>query len=64
MFVVYCVGSGLCVELITRSVESYRVCVTVCDLETSETWRPGPVLDSCATEDINCLFESFNGRTT
>jgi hypothetical protein len=32
MFVscVCCVGSGLCEELITRSEESYRVCVCVC----------------------------------
>ena len=29
MFVVYCVGSGLSEELITRSEESYRVCVCV-----------------------------------
>ena len=29
VFIVCCVGSGFCVELITRSVESYRVCVTV-----------------------------------
>jgi hypothetical protein len=29
-----CVGSGLCDELITRSEESYRVCVCLilCDL--------------------------------
>ena len=26
MSVVYCVGSGLCVELITRPEESYRLC--------------------------------------
>jgi hypothetical protein len=38
VFVVCCVGSGLCDELITKSEESYRVCVcvTVCDLETSK----------------------------
>ena len=30
MFVVFCVGSGFCDELITRSEEFYRVCVCVC----------------------------------
>jgi hypothetical protein len=31
-------GRGLCVELITRPEESYRLCcVVVCDLETSRT---------------------------
>ena len=28
MFLVCCVGSGLCNELITRSEESYRLCVS------------------------------------
>jgi hypothetical protein len=36
-------GRGLCVELITRPGESYRVwCVTVCDLETSWMRKPWP----------------------
>jgi hypothetical protein len=39
VFVVCCVGSGLYVELIAPSEEFYRVCVIVCDLETS-TMRP------------------------
>ena len=30
MFVVYCVGSGLCDELTNRSEKSYRVCACVC----------------------------------
>jgi hypothetical protein len=30
VFIVCCVGSGHCEELITRSEESYRVCVCVC----------------------------------
>jgi len=29
-FIVCCEGSGLCDELITRSEDSYRVCVCVC----------------------------------
>jgi len=36
-------GRGLCVELITRPEESYRLwCVVVCDLETSWMRRPWP----------------------
>jgi hypothetical protein len=50
VFVVYCVGSGFCDELITRSEESYRVsvcvcvcvCLIVCDLETSTRVGLGP----------------------
>jgi hypothetical protein len=38
VFVVCCVGSGFCDELITRSEEYYRVCVCACvrDLVTSK----------------------------
>ena len=36
-------GRGLCVGLITRPEESYRVwCVIVCDLESSWMWKPWP----------------------
>ena len=36
-------GRGLCVELITRPEESYRLwCVVMCDLETSRKRRPWP----------------------
>ena len=44
MFVVCCVGSGLCDELITRSEESYWVCVSliVRDLQTSKRGGLGP----------------------
>ena len=34
VFVVCCIGSGLCDELITRSEEFFRLCVSVCGLET------------------------------
>jgi len=52
VFVLYCVGSGPCDELITRSEESYRVCVSNCvyDLESSTVQRPRPELGFCATE--------------
>ena len=47
VFVVCCVCSGLCDELITRSGESYRlclyVCLIVCDLETSKMRWPSPL---------------------
>jgi hypothetical protein len=36
------VGKGLCDELITCSAESYRVCISVCDLETSTMTQPRP----------------------
>ena len=35
---VCCVGSGLCDELITRSEESYRVCVCVCVCVSNCVW--------------------------
>ena len=38
LFVMGCVGSGLCDGLITRSQETYDMCIDVisCDLETSK----------------------------
>jgi hypothetical protein len=43
-------GTGLCDELITRSVESYGLWfVVVCDLETSRMRRPWPALGRSAT---------------
>jgi hypothetical protein len=51
---VCCVGSGLCVGLITRLEESYRVCVCVCiivyDLETSTMRRSRSELGCCDTK--------------
>lgn len=48
MFVVCCVGSGLCDELIPLLEEPYRVCLRVClvlcDLETSKLRRARPEL--------------------
>ena len=46
VFIVCCVGSGLCDELITRSEESCRVC----DQEMSTSVRPRPGLGCCAAE--------------
>jgi len=43
-------GRDLCVELITRPEESYRLwCVVVCDLETLRKRRPWPALGRNAT---------------
>jgi hypothetical protein len=45
-FVVCCVGSNLCAELITRSEEFYRLCVCVCvcvwsrNLNNEAAWAP------------------------
>jgi hypothetical protein len=49
---VFCAGSGLWDELITRSEESYRLCVCliVCDVETSAVSLPKLELGCCATE--------------
>ena len=42
-------GRGLCVGLITRPKESYRLwCVIVCDLETSRMRKPWLTGGSCA----------------
>jgi hypothetical protein len=53
VFIVCCIGSGHCDELITRSEESYRLWVSVCDLEASPMPWPGPKLGCCATEISN-----------
>jgi hypothetical protein len=50
LFVVSCAGSCLCDELITRPEESYRMCVSVCNLETSTAGLPMPDLSCTATE--------------
>ena len=50
-FCVCCVGRGLCYELITRSEESYRVCLTTCNLAISTMRRPRPELDYSATKN-------------
>ena len=53
-------GSGLCVGLITRPEESYRLwCVVMCDLETSWMRRPWPTGSWCARNKQNytrCQF--------
>ena len=52
MFVVFCVGSGLCDELSTCPEDPYRVCVCVCvcDLETAILRWSEPELGFWATE--------------
>jgi hypothetical protein len=56
VFVASCVGSGLCEELIIHSENSYRVCLIVCDLETSTIRRPGPTW-IVASQDRHCTYK-------
>ena len=71
-FVVCCVGSDFCDELITHSEDIYRVCVRVfllvCDLEASTMRRPKPDLRRCAKEKAESVcrywtFDPFITRT-
>ena len=65
MFVAYCIGSGLCSELIALSEESYRartlmcvcVCVIVCEQETSKGSGLGPSLALALPENLNTVNE-------
>jgi len=61
--VVCCVGSGFWDVLITRTEDSYRVCVCVCvyltscDLESSTMWQPTYEFVCRTTEKTeSCLF--------
>jgi len=48
-------GRGLCVGLIIRPEESYRLwCVVVCDLETSRMRRPWPTGGCCTNKKDKC----------
>ena len=40
VFVVCCVGSGFCDELITRSEGYYRACVCACVVRACVIWKP------------------------
>jgi hypothetical protein len=67
-------GRGLCVELITRPEDSYRLwCVVVCDLETSRMRRSWSALGRSATAKKKVciyiyiyiyiyIFQSWSGR--
>jgi hypothetical protein len=52
VFVMCCIGSGICDKLISHSDESYQAHVlrSVCDLETSLVKRPTPELGFCGRE--------------
>ena len=57
MFIVCCVGSGLCDEMNTHAEESYRACVCVCvsigvNLETSKRGDLGTIWASAAQNKI------------
>ena len=53
-----CLCSGLCDELVTRSEESYPVCLclTMCDLGTSTNSHRSPQFGCSHTEGINIKF--------
>ena len=52
-------GRGLCVELITRPEESYRLwCVVVCDLETSR--MGAPYIYDISTLRVKLLLHYFS----
>ena len=58
MSVVCCAGRGLCVGLITRPEESYRMwCVSECNLETSTIKRPRPTRGCRALRTENTTTE-------
>jgi len=48
VFVVHCIGSSLCDELITTYQVFMCVCLIVCELGTSTMWQPKPNL-GCGT---------------
>jgi hypothetical protein len=57
-------GGGICVALVTRLEESYRLwCVVVCDLEISRMKRPWPALGRSATKKESIPF-IFNDEST
>jgi len=63
VFVVCCVGSGLCDKLITDPEGSYQVCVylIVWDPETLKIKRPRHELGCCTIEkEISALIRSVN----
>ena len=68
VFIVCCVGSDHCDEVITRTDKSYRVfvcvcvfvCLIVCDLETTTTRWPKPDLGCCATENDSEPFVTLS----
>ena len=59
LYLLCCVGNGLCDELITIPEESYTVCLTVCNLETSAMSWPRP--DSgCSAANKNYCYNSVS----
>ena len=60
----YCVGSDLCDELITRPEESYRICVSriMCDLENLTVRGPTPDLGCCTTGNVMQINTAENKK--
>ena len=59
--VVYC-QVGVCVRMITRPEESYRVWVSECDREALIMMRPWPATGCCAMRGENCVLFFLNRR--
>ena len=63
MFFVYCIGNGLCDELITHLEESYGgcVCLIVCDQETPARRWPRPKFGYCTKKKmLSVLLFAWN----
>jgi hypothetical protein len=58
-------GRGMCVRLITRPEESYRLwCIVECDLKTSRMRKPFPALGRSATKKSKRIPFIFNDERT
>ena len=59
VYVVCCVGGGLCDRVITRPEESYLMCVIMCDLKTSkESPRPDLGYSAIKKKSINEILHT------
>ena len=64
MCVVFCVGSGICDELIARLEESHRVCVSACDLDRSTMSGLDPSWTVVSQNIFACVFQQTLRKRT